>query len=426
VNTVSKGIKIAYILKMFPRISETFILNEMLELERSGIDITIFSLKKPNEGKFHPQLSNLKAPVYYLEDLDSKKWVPWLGEVWPHLDSQKENFWRLMERLILEGDNKTVEYALASAWTAAKVMEFDIEHIHSHFGSLSSTIAYFASTISSVPFSFTAHAKDIYVYDMEEHLLAEKLLAAEFAVTVTDYNKDYILDQNPGLDSDKIEIIRNGVRLEEIAYRPVSTREKDLVLGVGRLVSKKGFDTLIEACDILKRRGAAFRCIIAGDGSDAGLLYEKRGDLELEDTVEFMGAMTQDEVIDLMSRATLLCLPCRIAPDGNRDALPTVLLEALASGLPIVSTNISGIPEIVESGENGILVDPDDPVSLADEVERLLGSADLREKYSKAGLGKARESFDIRKNVEKLNNLFAECVTANSGKGNVNKMRSEV
>jgi len=259
--------KIAYVLKMFPRLSETFILNEMLELERQGTEIIIFSLKKPNEGIFHPQLSNLKAPVFYLEDFDTKKWPVWLGNVWP------------------------------------------------------------------------------------------------------------------------------------------------------RLVPKKGFDTLLESCSILKNRDITYKCLIAGNGSDADMLYNKRNDLGLEDAVEFAGAKTPDEIIDLMRRAAILCLPCRIAEDGNRDALPTVLLEALACGLPVISTNISGIPEIIDSGENGVLINPDDPVSLADEIERLLNSTQLREQYSKAGLKKAKESFDIKNNVEILKNLFVESIASGLSEG---------
>ncbi len=409
-------IKIAYILKMFPRLSETFILNEMLELERQGVEITIFSLKKPNEGKFHPKLSNLRAPVYYLEDLDIKKWVVWLGEVWPLLMLRKENFWKLMERVLNDKDNNLMDHVLYSAWVAARITELGISHIHSHFGSLSSTIAYFAGGIASVPFSFTAHAKDIYVYNMEEHLLGEKLQAAKFAVTVTDYNKNYLLQHNPGLESDKINVIFNGVALENINYTPTSAREKDLILGASRLVPKKGFDTLLDACDILKRRGIAFRCVIVGDGSEADMLLDKRNNLGLEDAVEFLGARIHDEIIDLMGKATVLCLPCRIAEDGNRDALPTVLLEALACGLPAISTDISGIPEIIESGVNGVLVNPDDPASLADEIERLLNSADIREEYSKAGLEKARESFDIEKNVGLLRDLFVESIEGEAGK----------
>lgn len=402
----NKTLKIAYVVKMFPRLSETFILNEMLELERQGVEITVFSLRKPNEGKFHPQLSNLKAQVFYLEDFDTKKWASWLGEVWPHLETGPDNLWNLLGRALTARDVQTMDYVLWSAWTAAKLIELDICHIHSHFASLPSTIAWFAGKIASIPFSFTAHAKDIYVYDMEQHFHREKLFASKFVITVTNYNKEYICDENPDLDPEKIKVVHNGVNLEDLKPDTEIQREKNLILGVGRLVPKKGFDTLLDACDILKKRGTDFKCLIAGDGTDADLLLARRDHLDLGDAVEFTGAATQDQIIDLMRKATALCLPCRIAEDGNRDALPTVLLEALACGLPVVSTSISGIPEIIDSGENGILVNPDDPLSLADEMERLLDSEDLRRRFSKSGIIRAREKFDVIKNVGVLKDLF--------------------
>jgi glycosyltransferase involved in cell wall biosynthesis len=405
-NSSDNRIKIAYVVKMFPRLSETFILNEMLELERQGADITIFSLKKPNEGKFHSQLSNLKAPVFYLEDFDTKKWASWLGEVWPGLSPLKDNLWDLMDRALAETDSLGMDYVLWSAWIAARINQLGIAHVHAHFASVPSTLAYFAAGIASVPFSFTAHAKDIYVYDMQEHYLEEKLLKAKFVVTVTEYNRNYLLENNPALEPDKIRVIYNGVALDNAKSEGEAERESGLILGAGRLVPKKGFDTLLEACRLLKQRNLKFRCLIAGDGSDAELLSAKQRELDLAGEVEFSGPKTQDEILSLMRRATLLCLPCRIAGDGNRDALPTVILEALAQGLPVISTNISGIPEIIDSGTDGILVDPDNPAALADEIGRLLTSPDLRRRFSESGRLKAKNLFDISKNVAKLKKLL--------------------
>jgi hypothetical protein len=147
----NKTLKIAYVVKMFPRLSETFILNEMLELERQGVEITVFSLKKPNEGKFHPQLSDLKARVFYLDDFDTKKWASWLGEAWPHLEQGPDDLWKLIGRALNARDVHIMDYVLLSAWTAAKLIELDICHIHSHFASLPSTIAWFSGSIASIP-----------------------------------------------------------------------------------------------------------------------------------------------------------------------------------------------------------------------------------------------------------------------------------
>jgi glycosyltransferase involved in cell wall biosynthesis len=405
--------KIGYVAKMYPRLSETFILNEMLELERQGTELSVFSIKKPNEGRFHPQTSDLKAEVYYLEDLESKKWVKWLNEIWPYLEPYKDNFFRMFETVLLKRDYNEMELFQQSVWAAGKAVELGINHIHAHFGSMPSTVAYYIKEITGISFSFTAHAKDIFVYNMEEHHLRTKLFAADFTITVTNYNKNFLLEENPGLDSDKIKVLYNGTKIDFISPVPPEKRDKNTILSVGRLVPKKGFDTLIEACSILKNNGSNFKCLISGDGAEFENLNTQISKSELSDHVELLGAKTQDQVLKLMQTATLLCLPCRITGDGNRDALPTVLLEGLASGLPMISTNISGIPEIIESGNTGILVEPDDPIDLAKQIGKLLKSSELQTKFSIDGRKRAEKLFDIKANAGTLLKMITTCVNEN-------------
>src|SRR3972149_734108 len=199
-------LKIGYIVKMFPRLSETFILNEILELERQGVEVTIFSIKKPSEGPFHPQLSRLKARALYLEGLDFRKWGRWVGEVWQALSPHSENLWPMLDGALENCDNDQLELILHSAWVAARAQELELTHLHAHFASLPSTVAYFANRITEIPFSFTAHAKDIFVYDMDQHLLRQKLLAARFVITVTNYNYRYLIERAPEIDPDLIKV----------------------------------------------------------------------------------------------------------------------------------------------------------------------------------------------------------------------------
>lgn len=402
------NLKIGYIVKMFPRLSETFILNEILELEQRGAEIVIFSIKKPNEGRFHPQLSKLKAKVLYLEGLDIKRWSSWLGAIWQFLLPHRERFWQLLEKALVKKEHNEMELLLLSAWVAAKAEESGLSHLHAHFASLPSTVAYFSYQITQIPFSFTAHAKDIYVYDMEKHFLREKLFAAQFVITVTDYNKRYLTENAPGLDSDIIKVIHNGVDIDGLKPDERQYREPNHILAVGRLVPKKGFGNLLDACRLLKDRGISFRCLIAGDGQEAPQLHQKRQELDLIEEVEFLGPKTQDEIVDLMHKSTILCLPCTIDGDGNRDALPTVILEAMACGLPVLSTNLSGIPEMIDSGIDGVLVEPDDPVSLSDQLVRLLSSEKLREKLADGGLKKVASKFNLKTNVGSLMDLYLE------------------
>ncbi|MEE9554997.1 MAG: glycosyltransferase family 4 protein [candidate division Zixibacteria bacterium] len=402
-------LKLGYIVKMYPRISETFILNEMLELERRGARISIFSLKKPNEGIFHPQVAYLKARAYYLEGFDVKKWGTWLGELWEYLAPRADRFWPLLEQGLAEKNNHKIEMVLHAAWIAARGIEMGISHFHAHFASQPSTMAYYAHLISGIPFSFTAHAKDIFVYDMKEHLLAEKLAAAKFVVTVTNYNYKYLTENAPHIDPSVIKVIHNGIDLDE--FTPVETRgrEESLILGVGRLVPKKGFGTLLDACRLLKDKGVDFKCLIVGDGSEWENLHNKKTELGLtDDDVEFTGAKTLDEVLDLMRRATLFCLPCTVDNDGNQDALPTVIIEALALGLPVISTTISGVPEMVDHEINGALVEPDNPIKLTEWIERILSSRELQARFSLAGRKKAQDKFDLKQNIETMIGHYLE------------------
>lgn len=399
-------LKIGYVVKMFPRLSETFILNEMIELERKDVEVTVFSLKKPNEGRFHPQLSRLKAKVYYLEDLDSKKFPIWIGKDWSNLGEAADRIWPLLKEALSEGDNQRVEHIWWSVWIAARINQLGITRLHAHFASLPSTIADLAGRIANVPYSFTAHAKDIYVYDMFEHRLKEKLGTSQFVVTVTDFNRKFLIEQGGNELTDKIRLIHNGIDLNRFSQVDQSERDSNLILAVGRLVPKKGFDDLLRACKILKDANKSFRCVIVGDGPDSEALIKLRTELQLENEVTLTGSKNSDEVNQLLKQATMFCLPCKAAEDGNIDALPTVLLEALATGLPAISTTLSGIPEIIDSGKDGLLVEANDYQALAEAMIRLLNDAPLRKKFAVNGRQKAEEKFDIRLNVKTLLDTF--------------------
>lgn len=399
---------VGYFIKMFPRLSETFILNEILELERNGVEVVIFSIKKPNEGRFHSQVADIKAKVFYLDDLDTKKWQHWIGAEWPQLSPVRSNIWQLLDETLESKDFRRMDWIWWSAWAAAQSLRLGLSHLHAHFATLPSTMAYLVHRISGIPFTFTAHAKDIFVYDTESHLLEEKAEAASAIVTVTNFNLRYLKEKLPGLDHGKIRVVHNGINIEHFQLAGSPSREENLIIAVGRLVIKKGFNYLLEACSLLKERGVPFRCVIVGDGNEKENLHEQCRTLQLEEEVEFAGPMNLDEVASLMGKATIMCLPCVQAPDSNVDALPTVLLEALACGTPIISTKISGVPEIVTSGEDGLLVEPEDPGSLSREIERLLSSKQLQEKFAQKGRLKAAEKFDLHKNVRQLLQVFSE------------------
>ncbi len=411
---ILEQLKVGYFVKMYPRLSETFILNEILELERRGVEVVIFSMLRPKEERHHPQVAQVKAPVHYLDGPKVKGGWSVLRKHWPTLWPRREHLWELLEERIANDNADSLKLFSGAAMAAALALDLGLDHLHAHFASQSSTVAYFASRISGIGFSFTAHAKDIYVHGIDEGLLEEKINAARFVVTVTGFNKRHLDSTFTAAAADKIKLVYNGINLDFFNSVEGSAREEDLILAVGRLVAKKGFPDLLSACSVLKQRGVPFRCSIVGDGEQKALLESLIQDQGLGGRVELLGPKTQDEVRQYMRQASVFVLPCIMDSDGNQDALPTVLLEALAMGCPIVSTTISGVPEIVDDGVDGLLARPGDPAAIATAIEKILAVPGLASEFASQGRFKAEERFDLRKNVATLEEHFRKTVLGNS------------
>jgi glycosyltransferase involved in cell wall biosynthesis len=283
-----------------------------------------------------------------------------------------------------------------------------VGHLHAHFAEAATTVAMLASRLSGVSFSFTAHAWDIYDrQSVGRAFLKEKIRRARFVVTVSDYNRRALRLLCGEEASRKIIRVYNGIDLSRFHPDPSVAREADFILAVGRLVEKKGFHHLIHACRLLRDKGLSFRCLIVGEGEERERLTRQIETLRVGTHVRLIGAQAQEQVVKMMREATVLVLPCVISASGDRDALPTVLLEALAVGLPAISTTVAGIPEIIEHGKTGFLVPPGDSISLAATIEEVLDNPRLRERSASGGIRKARRSFDIRKNVRILQEQFA-------------------
>ena len=256
--------------------------------------------------------------------------------------------------------------------------------------------------MTGIPYSFTAHAKDIYHEAVNKVTLAEKIEKARFVITVSNYNKAYLEDLlRSGGKSGRIIRIYNGIDLD-LFKPPKMERLPDLLVAIGRLVQKKGFHYLIDACKILREKGRKFHCLIVGEGGEREALQKQVADGLLEKEISLLGAQPQSEVIQILQKATALVLPCVVGDDGDRDGLPTVLLESMALGVPVISTRITGIPEIIQNGETGILVEQKDSKLLARAMENILDSGALRNRLSRAALSKVRAEFDLHENVKTL------------------------
>jgi len=385
--------RVAYLLKKFPRLSETFILNEILRQEDLEVPIHVFSRRAPDLEPRHPQLEDLRAEVELIpgtRGLDA--WITLLDEI-AEDPAFLDHFGPCVRRLSRFEHPRMHSLIAEALYLRRRVVELSIDHIHVHFATDAAITAMILKELGGPSFSITAHAKDIYRSTVNPELLSQVVSHSAFTITVCDANVDYLSRR---LDSTAIPRLRrlyNGIPLDDFSFTP-DGRDQDHILAVGRLVAKKGFDVLIRSLEILKQRRPEFRATIIGEGEERPRLEELIRETGLSDRVELLGGLDQEKVRYWMKRATLLCLPCVIGEDGNRDALPTVLLEAQATGLPCISTPVTGIPEILDGGETGVLVPQHDPVATATAIEELLENGARRTHLARAGRQRAEECFD--------------------------------
>jgi len=390
--------RVAYVCKMYPRLAETFILNEILAHEQSGLELEVFSLRMPGDGRFHRDLGRVRAQTTYL----------------PGPSVKAEHFWTALGRArkTLPNGHRVFEIAdgadagdLYQAIALAEaVRERGITHIHAHFATAATTVARLASLLAAVPYSFTAHAKDIFHDSVEDADLGRKLRDAAAVVTVSDFNLAYLRDRF-GEDADSVQRIYNGLDLDQFSYSPPRGRPRR-VIAVGRLVEKKGFADLIDACAILKDRGCEFECEIIGGGVLGKDLDKQVAALGVGDCVAMLGPISRDEVTQHVRRAALMAVPCVVSGNGNRDGMPTVLLETMALGTPCISTAVTGIPEIVRDDETGLITPQNDPASLADAIERLLDDEALGERLAVNARQLVEQEYDIHRNTVSMRELF--------------------
>jgi colanic acid/amylovoran biosynthesis glycosyltransferase len=394
----SDGPRVGYVIKVYPRFSETFIVNELLAHERAGADLEIVSLRAPVDDTFHPDVDRVVAPVTYLRSTDMRV------ALWDAVRAEARRppgAAPLTRTLAVDPDAADPRDALQALQLARLVRERGLDHLHAHFASSAAVVARLAARLAGITWSVTAHAKDIFHEDVDRDLLARRLADARAVVTVSDFNVGHLAEVAPAAN---VVRVYNGLDLRKFAYASPRVREPGIV-AVGRLVEKKGFGDLVEACAVLARAGQAVGCTIVGAGPEEPALRALIAEHGLEDSVELAGPRTQDEVRRLVQRSSVLAAPCVVGADGNRDGLPTVLLEALALGTPAVATPVTGIPELIRHERTGLLVPERDPVALAGALSRLIDDAALRVRLATAGRALIEREFDADRSAAALRRL---------------------
>ncbi|GMT41710.1 MAG: colanic acid biosynthesis glycosyltransferase WcaL [bacterium] len=394
----ANGTRVGYVLKRYPRYSETFIVNEILALEAAGVEIEIFSLLPPTDGHFQDIISRVKAPVSYLEYAGIKTLDFW--EAFKLASQAYPNLWLCMRDAV----NEEHEIVYQALLLANAIRDKGLHRLHAHFASAAAGVAMLASRFAGVPYSFTTHAKDIFHNNVNSDDFNRKLLNAETVVTVSDYNVDF-LQTKYGNSAQNVKRIYNGIDLDRFTFKPPQWNQNEIV-AVGRLVEKKGFDDLIRACAILSERNIEFNCRIIGTGELLDDIRNLIKHFDLVGKVELTGPQPQCEIIKHVQNAALFAAPCLVGLDGNRDGLPTVLLEAMALGTPCVSTDVTGIPEAIRNNDTGLLVSQRNPRGLADAIEKLLGDFDLRLRIAQSARRLVESTFDVKQNSAALRNIF--------------------
>jgi colanic acid/amylovoran biosynthesis glycosyltransferase len=402
---------VGYVLRMFPQASETFVANEVAELERRGCEVRLYSYRRPAAVVPHALLGRIRAPVEHLPDPLYRHPRGLLASARAIRRLEPERFERTLRSVtrhcVRERKADSYRRLLQASDLALRVRATDVRHLHAHFAHGATRVAMLTSQLTGIPFSFTAHARDVFSDDVDFSLLREKAEAAKFVVTVSRFNAAFLAERL-GTAASKLRVVYNGVDLGLFSPDDAAAREEDLVVGVGRLVEKKGFSSLVEACRILRDQGRPVRCQIVGEGELRGRLQRQIQAARLEGSVHLAGLRAQEELPDLLRRATVLAMPAVPAADGNRDALPTVLLEALACGTPVVASRLTGIPEIVDHNDSGLLVEPGDARGLAAAIDLVREDPQLRTRLGHSARAKAERCFDLRRNVGGLHELLLE------------------
>jgi len=400
------------VLKGYPRLSETFIAQELLELERRGFDLHIFALRKPTDKARHPIHSEIKAPVTYLPEYLHEEPLRVL-KGW--CAARKKTGFRLAMRTfladLLRDPTRNRIRRFGQSLVLARELPRDVQWLYAHFIHTPASVTYYAHMINSIGWSCSAHAKDIWTSPDWE--LSEKLNDAAWTVTCTRSGYQHLQSLADRVNA--VHLVHHGLDLSRFPRmeRPASSRDGSQpddpvhIVTVGRAVEKKGLDTLVDALALLPQNLHWIWTHIGG-GELSKPIAQQISRLGLDDQTEMLGSKPQEFVLQTYRDSDFFVLPCRIADDGDRDGLPNVLVEAQSQSLACISSPISGIVELIEDGENGLLTPPNDAAALAKAIETLITNPSLRARMGAKGATKVETQFDHLSQIEQLVTLFEE------------------
>jgi glycosyltransferase involved in cell wall biosynthesis len=390
--------RFSYLFERFPSFGQTFCYREVAELDRQDVAPPIFSIRNPKDEPPQDWDMRIVERVHYLPDekelLDDVRRAAKKRKLTAGIVVALDEWGRRPDFLRLH----------QAVYVGLRLKEMGLGHVHAHFAGMAARTAFWINKFFSITFSFTAHANDIFSPRQFEIGLDKLVDTARTIVTPTDYAAQFLRERFP-ICAGRVHRIYNGLDLAEFGRADFSANPP-LIIAVGRLIPKKGFSDLIRACALLAESRKSLRCEIIGEGPLENELRAQIEALDLQDHVALAGPKPQTRLRQRLSAANVLVLPSVIDPHGDMDNLPTVIMEAMATGLPVVSTNIGGIPEMIIENETGFLVPPGDSTRLAAAIEKLIDDRPLAQKFGQVGYERAQNLFSIEKSVRELCTLL--------------------
>jgi glycosyltransferase involved in cell wall biosynthesis len=412
---------VTYLVRSWPRLSQTFVVDEILAVERRGVDLEVVSLVRSGERLVQPQVRQVRAPIRYLDRRGPRAWLARAGEHATVLCATPRRYLATL-LLALTRPGLAAGYANASTrqcFGAAVAVSASVvhrrrsgtapAHLHAHFAHDPALVALLVHQLTGLPYSLTAHARDL--YQIPAAGLAARTAKARAVVTCCGMNAAYLTAAVPPDRRPPVHVVHHGVRLDSFVPgtgpRPASGPPR--VVSVGRLVDKKGFPDLLRALAVLQTLGQPFSCRVYGDGPLRAGLTELRDRLHLRGLVTFLGECSSDEILRALGGADVFALTPRVTADGDRDGIPNVLVEAMACALPVVTTAAGGVTELVRHGQNGLVAEPGDVDALARHLATLLGDPPLRRELGAAARRTVEDDYDVDDAARVLTRIFRSC-----------------
>lgn len=414
--------RIAYIASLFPKLSETFVFREVNELRRQGMEVVCFSLHRPPREPLPADAQMLQQETTYLWPL---RYAGFVAAVLKAMLCRPRTFYKTLALFVKRAPNwpavrRYLLHFLEGVYLARLCRQQGVEYLHAHFANGPSSVALAASEIGGIPFGFTCHAQDIFV---DPVMLAGKVKRAQNALTISAFNRTHIAAHFTAVAAQKMQVQRVAVDLKHFAPVSRPRGKVPIILAIGRLVPKKGFIHLVHACALLARRGMRFRCWIIGDGPERAALEMAIAGAELQGKVRLLGA--QSNVKKILGRTDIFAMPCVIDDSGDRDGIPTTLMEAMAMALPVVSTEVSGIPELIHPEETGLLAAPGNAEQLASQMTRLLQDESLCRRLGEEARRFVAAHHNLECNTRILFNRIGKAVAAWHGVATLSQTNEE-